>query len=117
MSIFYQVNPCKASVIECFGSFHLGLNAHNHATEVGVELAATIATKVKAKASVNIFKPASAIVEEVLLEDLKDVSCLCLPKPEYLARVVNQHQQHLRRKDPTDLDFDLEEDHIPDGFL
>lgn len=74
-----KVNPCKASVIERSGSFHLGSNAHNHAAEVGVKLAATITTKVKAKASVDIFKPASAIVEEVLLEDLKDVPCLCLP--------------------------------------
>lgn len=56
-------------------------------------------------------------MEEVLLEDLKDVPYLCLPKPEYIARVANRHQQRLRPKDPTDLDFDLEEDHIPDGFL
>ncbi|XP_068717492.1 uncharacterized protein [Montipora capricornis] len=76
-----------------------------------------ITTKVKAKASVDIFKPASAIVEEVLLEDLKDVPCLCLPKPEYLARVANRHRQRLRPKDPRDLNFDLEQDHIPDGFL
>ena len=87
------------------------------AAEVGVELAPTITAKVKAKASVDIFKPASAIVEEVLLEDLKDVPCLCLPKPEYLARVFNRHRQRLRPKDPRDLNFDLEQDHIPDGFL
>ena len=115
--IFYQVNPCKASIIERSGSFHLGSNAHNHAAEVGATLAASITAKVKAKAAVDIFRPASAIVEEVLLEDLKDVPCPCLPKPEYIARVANRHRQRLRPQDPTDLNFDVEEDHIPDGFL
>ena len=80
-------------------------------------LAASITAKVKAKAAVDIFRPASAIVEEVLLEDLKDVPCPCLPKPEYIARVANRHRQRLRPQDPTDPNFDVEEDHIPDGFL
>ena len=115
--IFYQVNPCKASIIERSGSFHLGSNAHNHAAEVGATLAASITAKVKAKAAIDIFRLASAIVEEVLLEDLKDVPCSCLPKPEYIARVANRHRQRLRPQDPTDLNFDVEEDHIPDGFL
>ena len=90
---------------------------HNHAAEVGATLAASITAKVKAKAAVDIFRPASAIVEEVLLEDLKDVPCPCLPKPEYIARVANRHRQRLRPQDPTDLNFDVEEEHIPDGFL
>ena len=115
--IFYQVNPCKASIIEQSGSFYLASNAHNHAAEVGATLAASITAKVKPKAAVDIFRPASAIVEEVLLEDLKDVPCLCFPKREYIAWVANRHQQHLRPQDPTDLNFDVEEDHIPDRFL
>ena len=56
-------------------------------------------------------------MEEVLLEDLKDVPCPCFPKRKYIARVANRHRQHLRPQDPTDLNFDIEEDHIPDGFL
>ena len=56
-------------------------------------------------------------MEEVLLEDLKDVPCPCLPKPENIARVANRHRQRLRPQDPTDLNFDVEEEHIPDGFL
>ena len=114
--LFYQVNPCKASIIQQSGSFDLGSNAHNHVAEVGATLAASITAKVKAKATVDIFRPASAIVEEVLLEDLKDVPCPCLPKPEYIARVANRHRQRLRPQDPTDLNFHVEEDHIPDRF-
>ncbi|KAK2547312.1 hypothetical protein P5673_032813 [Acropora cervicornis] len=106
----------RQEAIQCDGCLKWNHRTCNTA-EVGVELAATITAKVKAKASVDIFKPASAIVEEVLLEDLKDVPCLCLPKPEYLARVFNRHRQRLRPKDPRDLNFDLEQDHIPDGLL
>ena len=97
--------------------FQLGTNAHNHPAEVGATLAATITAKVKAKAVVDVFRPASAIVEEVLLEDLNDAPCPWLPRPEYIARVANRHRQKLRPKDPTDLHFQLDEDHIPDGFL
>ena len=66
--IVYQVNPCEASIIERSGSFRLGSNAHNHVAEVGATLAASITAKVKAKAAVDIFRPASVIVEAVLLE-------------------------------------------------
>ena len=52
----------------------------------------------------------------MLLEDLEDVPCPCLPRPEYIARVANRHHQQLRPNDPTDLEFDLDEN-IPDRFL
>ena len=53
----------------------------------------------------------------MLLEDLEDVPCPCLPRPEYIARVANRHHQRLRPNDPTDLEFNLDEENIPDGFL
>ena len=37
-----------------------------------------------------------------------------LTNPEYLARAATRHRQKIR---PTDLDFDLSEEHIPEGFL
>ena len=66
------------------GVFQIGSNAHNHPAEVGTALAATITAKVKAKAVADVFRPASAIVEEVLLDEIQDVPCPCLPKPEYM---------------------------------
>ena len=48
---------------------------------------------------------------------LDDAACLGLPKPQHVARQANRLRQKLRPKDPTDLDFELEEEHIPDGFL
>ena len=99
------------------GVFEIRNNSHNHPANVGAALAATITSKVKAKAVADIFRPASAIVEEVLLEEMEDVPCPSLPRPEYIARAANRRRQQLRPTDPTDLDFVLDESHIPNGFL
>ncbi|KAL9977426.1 hypothetical protein ACROYT_G014826 [Oculina patagonica] len=65
------------SVMECAGGvYQIGSNTHNHPAEVGAALTARITEKVKALflALANIFKPASVIVEDMLLEDLQDIS-------------------------------------------
>ena len=51
------------------------------------------------------------------LEDLQDVPCPSLPRPEYIARAANRRRQKLRPKDPLDLDFELAEGFIPPEFL
>lgn len=56
-------------------------------------------------------------MDEVLLEELPDAPCPSLPKPEYIARAANRLRQRLRPKDPTDLEFELDDSHIPDHFL
>lgn len=99
------------------GTFHPGVHSHNHTSDDSAAVSDTITAKVKAKAVEDIFKPASAIVEDVLLEELTDAACPALPKPEYIARAANRLCQKLRPKDPTTLDFEIEDDHIPDGFL
>ncbi|KAJ7356088.1 hypothetical protein OS493_027015 [Desmophyllum pertusum] len=64
-------------------------------------MAAKITAHVKAKAVEDIFKPAPAIVDE----------------PEFIARQANRLRQRLRPKEPVDLDFRLEEEHLPEAFL
>ena len=97
--------------------YELGSNAHNHPVDVGAALAAQITSKVKARAVADVFKPASAIVEDVLLEDLKDIPCPSLPRPENIARAANRRRQRLRPKDPQDLEFELATDYMPSEFL
>ena len=66
----------------------------------------------------NLFRPAPAIVNEVLLEERIDENpCPSLPKPEYMARAANRLRQQLRPEDPTDLAFELSEENIPADFL
>lgn len=75
---------------------------------------AKIVKEVKKDAVANLFKPASAIVNEVLLEEMTDAPYPSLPNPANLARAANYLRQKMR---PTDLDFVLEEQHIPANFL
>ena len=79
--------------------------------------ATKITSKVKAKAVADVFKPASAIVKDILLEDLDDIPCPSLPRPEIIRRAANRRHQRLRPKDPQDLEFELATDHIPSEFL
>ena len=52
-----------------------------------------------------------------MLEELAEAPCAALPKLEYIARAANRLRQKLRPEHPRDLDFELVDDCIPDGFL
>ena len=54
---------------------------------------------------------------KVLLNELDDAPCTALPKPKFIARAANRLHQKLRPDDPNNLDFDLDEDSVPEGFL
>ena len=109
---------CKASVIQRDGAFFPGLHGHNHPGEFGVLASTQIQSRVKQMARENLFRPASAIINEVLLDERVDENpCPSLPKPVNMARATNRMRQQLRPEDPTDLSFELSEENIPDGFL
>ena len=65
----------------------------------------------------NLFKPVSAVVNKVLLEELTDAPCPSLPKPDHLVQAANHLRQYLRPSDPKDLDFQLDPDHVPYNFF
>ena len=46
-----------------------------------------------------------------------DAPCPTIAKPQHLARAANRLRQRLRPTDPIDLEFEVEEDHIPTEFL
>ena len=50
------------------------------------------------------------------MDQLTEAPCPALPKPEYLARAANRQRQILRPEDPKDLNFELIEECIPQGF-
>jgi len=53
----------------------------------------------------------------VLVDELTAAPCPALSKPVHLARAANRLHQRLRPEEPADLDFNLEENNIPDEFL
>ena len=61
-----KVNPCRATVIQRGAEdFRPGAHRHNHSAQVGADLAAKVTQRVKAMAVLDVFRPASAIVDEV----------------------------------------------------
>ena len=79
---------------------------------------AKLTAAIKRKATDDLFRPASAIVDEVLLEDMGSTAALpTLPKPETLARATNRCRQARRPPEPTDLEFVIDESSIPEHFL
>ena len=58
-------NYCRATVIERNGQFVMGKQSHNHPPATGAVTATKIVAAVKEQALQDVFKPASAIVEEV----------------------------------------------------
>ena len=85
--------------------------------QVGALKAAKILKEVKKRALDDVFRTASAIVDEVLMEQIDAAPCPAVSNPANIARAANRLRQQSRPKDPTTLDFELQEDNIPDGFL
>ena len=80
-------------------------------------VAAKIKYLVKKEASKDVFKPASEVVNDIVLKELTDASCPTLPHLDSLQRTANRFRQQLRPQDPKDLEFELEMEHIPDNFF
>jgi len=54
---------------------------------------------------------------QVINSKLKNAPCPALPAQENLSRAANRLRQKLRPEEPKDIDFNLEERNLPDGFL
>ncbi|XP_068740119.1 uncharacterized protein [Montipora capricornis] len=82
---------CKASVIQRDGKFSAGQHQHSHPGAIGALTAAAITARVKQIAREEIFRPTSAFVNEVLLENrIDDNPCPALSKPENIIRTTNR---------------------------
>ena len=111
-----KVNPCRATVREINGQFQPGTNTHNPPPEIGSATATEIAVEVKRRAMENEFKPALAIVDEVLLEQLTNAPCHDLQRPSYMVRNANYYRKSQRSNEPVDPNFELDMNHIPNSF-
>ena len=51
------------------------------------------------------------------MEELTTEPIAALPNPSYIARAANRLRKSSRPKDPTDLEFELNEECLPENFL
>ena len=116
-SVRGKSNHCPASVIQHPEGFTIGVE-HNHTGEVGLPETAKLTAAIKRKATDDLFRPASAIINELLLQGMETAAAMpTLARPEHLARAANRCRQSKRPQDPVDLDFTMDESNIPEGFL
>ena len=71
-------------------------------------IAMKIKCLVKKEASKDVFKPASEVVNDILLNELTDAPCPSLPNLDSLQRTANRVREQLWPQDPKDLNFESE---------
>lgn len=110
---------CKAYVRRTQdGKFCLSTNTHNHERTEDLESKVKIAKLVKSKAKKRKFDSAKEIVEDVLLKQFeKETKTFPEINFENLARIANREREKSRPSHPTDLFFEVDENHVPPNFF
>ena len=109
---------CKATIKEKDTEYERGHNPHCHPPETCPLVTAKVSALVKKKAMDDMFRSASDIVDEVLCDIVDPNQPLSsLPAPHNLAKQGNRKRRGARPAEPLDLDFELNEDHLPQDFL
>ena len=68
-------------------------------------------------ASKQVFQSAAEIAEDVVRRRLPvGVACTALPSIDNMARAANRKRRQQRPRHPTDLNFELDQNHIPEKF-
>lgn len=76
-------NLCKALVTQRNGKFIKNNLCHSHPPSTGSDITTKVTLQVKKLPAQDLFKPASAIVDDVL-QEMGNAPCPSLPKPEHL---------------------------------
>ena len=71
-------------------------NQHNHAAPVESMIATKIKYLVRKEASKDVFKPASEVVNDILLNELTECSLSQPPNLDSLQRTANRVREQLR---------------------
>lgn len=119
-SVRSKALSCGASMQQDGQTFRRGPQAHCHPAKPGIGTATKITAAIKEKAAANVFKSASNIVESVINNystEVQSQPACSQSSISSLVRQANRHRQKMRPKEPTDIDFTLNTDHIPADFL
>ena len=119
-SVRNKNTSCKATVLQKGTSFTRGCQPHVHPGKLGAAKAAIIQKEVKKIAGKEIFTSASEVVNRVLLtEGIQNATepLEAQRKPDNLARAANRFRQKMRPAEPQDLNFEIDENYIPEDFL
>ncbi|CAG2190845.1 FAT4 [Mytilus edulis] len=117
-SVRNKTTSCSATVLQKGDNFTAGRKSHCHTANPGTVTAVKITAQAKSQARQDVFRSAGAIVETAILQH-SDPSqpADSRVKQSNLVRVVQRTNQKLRPDEQHDLEFKLDVDFIPPGFL
>jgi len=116
-SVRSKANHCPATMTQDCDEFRLGRHEDSRPAQSGVEETINVITNVKRAAVLDVFRPTTALVEEVLLATVGSKPLQSMPAVWNIARTANRARQALRPEDPVDLNFVIDPNFIPAGFL
>ncbi|XP_033115326.1 uncharacterized protein LOC117115577 [Anneissia japonica] len=111
---------CRATVLERNGEFVRGSQRHICTAEPCREAVALLRRDIKASAIARPFDSAAEIIEQALRDDIGRGNIAMhptLPKPVNLAQQANRKRKLTRLRQPADLNFVLDEEHVAPGFF
>ena len=114
-SVRNRCNTCPATATQNGTTeFQRGQHKHNHAAAVGVDTAIPLVRSVKNAA---LQQPASDIVDKQLKDVDLSQPCPAMPSIAKIITIANRYRSTQRPKEPEDLSFVLDNDHLPADFL
>ena len=106
---------CYATVSQRGDNFTRGPKAHHHPADPESATTHKVHALVKKTARSELYKTAGSVVNEVLAESTEPKDYL--PKFDNMQRHANRVRAQMRPKNPSDLNFELQPAHVPEGFL
>ena len=100
------------------GQFTRGVHEHVHQPDANCDIVAQVGTAVWQNMENDPFESAAVIAEAAVNEAVEEGLPLpTLPSISNLSRLANRRREATRPQDPRGLDFQLQMEHIPEGFL
>ncbi|CAG2186440.1 unnamed protein product [Mytilus edulis] len=109
---------CPATVIQSGSNFRPGSHQHNHDSAPGAIIKLKIVSQSKQEATTNAFKPAAQIVNDAMVSHSDHTAPAgSRPNVHNLQTSTNRLREKSRPKDPTDLNFEINYDFLPENFF
>ncbi|VDI62897.1 Hypothetical predicted protein [Mytilus galloprovincialis] len=117
-SVRSNKSRCPATVIQSGSNFRPGSHQHNHDSAPGAIIKLKIVSQSKQEAATNVFKPAAQIVNEAMVSHSDHTAPAgSRPNVHNLQTSTNRLREKSRPKDPTDLNFEINYDFLPENFF
>jgi len=111
---------CNATLLVRDGTYFPGGQQHTCVPKTGQDTSLEMIRDCKQRGIKRVFTSATELIEEATLQRIKPDQMAMhptLPPPTRLAAQINYKRRKIRPSDPRDLEFELDNDYLPDDFV